>query len=189
MNEHIINIRQAEKRDSRTIAKVVAMAIGDENAMRQYCGDEYITLLTEIAENENSQYSYHNTLIAEIDDKPIGAIIGYDGAKLHELRTRTYSIIQNALGRTPSIPDETEAGEFYLDSIAVFPKYQGNGIGRKLITAMQEKAFNEGHKRIGLIVDFDNPKAEKLYTSLGFSRVGTKIFLEHKMWHLQSTRP
>ena len=58
-------------------------------------------------------------------------------------------------------------------------------MGRALIDAFCDKAFAEGHERVGLIVDYDNPQAEKLYTSLGFERVGTRLFFNHKMWHLQ----
>ena len=185
MQHPTINIRAAKKSDAPIIAQVVALAIGDENAIKNYCGENYIALLIQITEHEHSQYSYLNTLIAEIGNTPIGAVIGYDGAKLHELRATTYSIIYDALGRTPSIPDETEAGEFYLDSLAVLPEHREKGIGKQLITALCKRAFSIGHERVGLIVDFDNPRAEALYTSLGFSRVGTKTFLGHKMWHMQ----
>lgn len=188
MQHPTINIRQAQKSDAKFIAEIVAMAIGDEKSMKDYCGEEYITLLTKIAESENSQYSYNNTLVAEIDGKAVAAVIGYDGARLHDLRAVTYSIIYNELGRKPSIPDETEAGEFYLDSLAVLPEHRGTGIGRMLITAIHNKAFSEGHNRIGLIVDFDNPRAEALYTSLGFTRVKTKIFFGHTMWHMQTCK-
>ena len=187
MQQDTIQIRQATISDAEFIAQAVAMAIGDENALKSYCGEDYTTLFAKIAENKESQYSYHNTLIAETDGNIVGAIIGYDGAKLHELRATTYSIIYNELRRTPSIPDETEAGEFYIDTLAVLPQHRGTGIGRKLITAIRDKAFTAGHSRVGLIVDFDNPRAESLYTSLGFTRVGTKTFLGHKMWHMQAT--
>lgn len=185
MQQQTINIRAAKKSDATTIAHAVAIAIGDENALRNYCGEDYTTLLKQIAESEKSQYSYLNALIAEINGKTAGAIIGYDGAKLNELRIGTFSIINNALKRTPCIPDETEAGEFYIDSIAVLPEYRGMGIGKQLITAIRDKALSDGHARVGLIVDFDNPRAESLYTSLGFTRVGTRIFFGHKMWHMQ----
>ncbi len=188
MQKSSISIRQAIKSDAPFIAQAVAMAIGDENAIKNYCGEDYITLLTQVAENEKSQYSYTNSLIAEIDGTTAGAVVGYDGAMLHELRATTYSIIYNELGRTPSIPDETEAGEFYLDSLAVIPKYRGTGIGRQLITAIRDKAFSAGHNRVGLIVDFDNLRAEALYTSLGFTRIKTKIFFGHKMWHMQACK-
>ena len=186
MQQHTIQIRQAIKSDASFIAHAVAMAIGDEKAMRNYCGEDYIALLTEIAENEKSQYSYTNSFVAEFDGKIVGAIVGYDGANLHELRATTYSIIYKCLGHTPTIPDETEAGEFYLDSIAVFPEYRRLGIGKELIKAIKEKAFSQGHVRVGLIVDSENPRAEALYTSLGFTRVGEKTFFGHKMWHLQT---
>ena len=188
MQKSSISIRQAIKCDAPFIAQAVAMAIGDETALKKYCGEDYITLLSKIAENEKSQYSYTNSLIAEIDGNVAGAVIGYDGGKLHELRATTYSIIYNELGRTPSIPDETEADEFYLDSLAVLPKYRGIGIGRQLITAIRDKAFSAGHNRVGLNVDFDNPRAEALYTSLGFTRIKTKIFFGHKMWHMQACK-
>lgn len=185
MQQHTINIRDAKKSDAPIIAQAVAMAIGDEEAMKKYCGEDYIALLTKIAEHKDSQYSYRNVLIAEIDNTPVGAAIGYDGAKLHELRATTFSIIHNELGRTPSIPDETQAGEFYLDTIAVLPEYRGTGIGRQLIAAMCEKAFSQEHYCVGLIVDLDNPRAEALYTSLGFTCVGIKTFFGHKMRHMQ----
>ena len=188
MQQQDIHIRQAIKSDAPIIAHAVAMAIGDEKALKSYCGKDYINVITKIAENKDSQYSYLNTLIAEMDGNTLGAIIGYDGAKLHELRATTYSIIYNELGQTPSIPDETEAGEFYIDTIAVLPQYRGRGIGRLLIASIRDKAFADGHKHIGLIVDFDNPQAESLYTSIGFVRVGTKFFLGHKMWHMQSCK-
>jgi predicted GNAT family acetyltransferase len=54
-----------------------------------------------------------------------------------------------------------------------------------LIDAFCKRALAQGHKRVGLIVDFDNPTAERLYTSQGFKRIGERLFFEHKMWHLQ----
>ena len=83
--------------------------------------------------------------------------------------------------------DETEAGEYYLDSIGVLPEFRKMGIATKLIKAMRDKIFAEGHTKFGLIVDFDNPDAERLYTSLGFKRIKTRNFLGHQMWHLQKT--
>ena len=58
------------------------------------------------------------------------------------------------------------------------------GIATRLIKALYDKIFAEGHTRLGLIVDFDNPTAERLYTQIGFKRVGQRTFLDHKMWHL-----
>lgn len=179
MNEYNVIIRPAQKGDSELIAKVVAMAIGtDEDS------DLYPVFL-ELAGREVAQYSYRNALVAEVDGRAVGAIVGYDGARLHELREPIYELLQKHLGKTIEIEEETADGEFYLDSLAVLPECRGLGVGRLLLSAMIERAFSEGHERAGLLVDFDNPRAEKLYASLGFERVDRTTFLGHDMWHLQ----
>lgn len=183
-----ITIRPASVSDAPIIARAVEMAIGDELALKEYCGNDYLTILTEIAAAENTQYSWCYALVAQVDNTKVGAIVGYDGAQLTALRNGTFAILQSRLGRTPNIADETEAGEFYLDSIGVLPEFRGRGVGKALIAALRDRAFSEGNERVGLIVDSDNPHAERLYTSLGFKRVGTRLFFGHQMWHLQVSR-
>ena len=161
------------------------MAIGDEEGVRHYCGDDYIGVLTAIASREDTQYSWRYALIAEVNGTKAGAIVGYDGAELHALRNGTFEVLSQTIGRVPNIVDETEAGEYYLDSVAVLPEFRGKGVGRALVNAFCDRSFALGHRRVGLIVDRENPMAERLYTSLGFERVGTRLFFGHQMWHLQ----
>ena len=79
---------------------------------------------------------------------------------------------------------ETEAGEFYLDSVGVLKEYRGKGIASKLFAAQIERARSLGHKVAGLIVDIDKPKAEALYTRLGFRHIDNKDFFGHPMKHM-----
>lgn len=180
-----ISIRRATVDDAEIIAKVVAMAIGDKSALESYCGKDYHSVLTTIAQQQDTQYSYKFALIAQIGSATAGAMVGYDGALLHKLRKATFAVIQKNTGHLPNIADETESGEFYLDSVAVFAEFRGRGVGAALIRALCDRAATEGHSRVGLIVDNINPQAERLYTSLGFKRVGSRQFLGHQMWHLQ----
>ena len=83
-----------------------------------------------------------------------------------------------------NIEDETDASEVYLDSIAVLPEYRGLGIGKQLLLALKEMSHEKYGKDLGLLVDFENPDAERLYKSVGFERMNVKDFLGHKMWHL-----
>ena len=178
-----LNIRKATKEDAPLIAKVVVMAIGDESAIL-YGGDDYMNVFEEIALLEDSQYSYRNVFVAEINGNAVGAVVAYDGAELHHLRKATLDVISKHTGRELQIADETDASEFYLDSLAVLPEYRGRGVGAQLINAVKERAFNEYGKNLGLLVDFENPDAERLYQSVGFERADVKDFLGHKMWHL-----
>ena len=177
-------VRRAVAADAEIIARVVAMAIGDDSALTEYCGEDYHAVLRAVVLSEDTQYSWHNALVAEIDGVPVGAVVGYDGSQLDALRNGTFAVLRDKVGRVPTIADETEAGEYYLDSIAVDAMYRGRGVGRELILSLCDKAAADGYSRVGLIVDCDNPQAEQLYASLGFERVGERIFFGHQMWHL-----
>ena len=185
MKSSDITIRPATEADAALIAQVVAMAIGDEEGVRHYCGEQYLDVLADIASQSDTQYSWQQTLVAEVDGEAVGAVVGYDGGELSRLRDGTYGVIRKTIAEAQPIIDETEAGEYYLDSVGVLPHFQCRGIGRVLVAAFCSKVFAEGHQRVGLIVDIENPQAESLYASLGFRRVGTKLFFGHKMWHLQ----
>ncbi len=183
MNRPNINIRKATINDIRLIAYAVGNAIG-EAVMPMFCGTDWMNTIAEVASLETSQYSYRNALIAEVEGSPAGVIVAYDGARLEELRSETMRIIRKYKPDFTISEDETEPGEYYIDTLCVLPQYRKMGIATKLIAAIHEKALAEGHKQLGLIVDFDNPTAERLYTKLGFHRVGPRIFAGHKMWHL-----
>ena len=179
-----IILRRATIDDSEAIARAVTMAFG-EDMTRRLCGDRGVEIFERIVRLDNTQYSYRNALVAEVDGVPAGAIIGYDGARLRELREQTFQVIRRHIDVMPSVEEETTPDEFYLDSVGVLPAFRGCGVGRKLIVALCDKAVAEGHTRIGLLVDFENPHAERLYLSLGFKRVEVKKFMGHDVWHLQ----
>ena len=180
-----ITLRQATINDAPAIAEVIHCAIGDEAVSKDYCGDDYLAVLADVARAENTQYSWRNAIIAECEGKVVGGVVGYDGAQLRPLREGTLSVIRSRVGRVPDIVDETESGEYYLDSVAVFPGYRGMGIARRLIAAFCDRAYAGGAERVGLIVDIDNPMAASLYASVGFESVGERMFFGHRMRHMQ----
>lgn len=177
-----ITIRAASPEDADLIALVLAMALGGDGS------HPFFEIFAGLARRDDTQYSYRNALVALVDGVRAGAIVGYDGARLHELRAPMEEILRKMHGDDFVLEEETSAGEFYLDSVAVFPQFKGLGVGRMLIGRMSERAFAEGFDRVGLIVDFDNTKAEALYSAMGFRRVNPTTFLGHRMWHMQYER-
>lgn len=185
MNNNTIDIRPATPSDASIIASALTMALGEET-MKRYCGANSQSVLEELARREDTQYSYRNALVADVNGTPAGAIVGYDGARLHELRKPTLRLIEERTGQTFSgVEDETDPDEFYLDSLGVLPEFRKLGIGSRLLTALRDKAFAEGFEKTGLLVDTENPKAEHLYLSLGFKRVEERVLFGHTMRHLQ----
>ncbi|MEE3428302.1 MAG: ribosomal protein S18-alanine N-acetyltransferase [Ruminococcus sp.] len=65
------------------------------------------------------------------------------------------------------------ADEGYILNVAVHPDFRGQGIGRKLVTFLIEK-YGESLRFITLEVRPSNIAAVKLYTSLGFNKVGER---------------
>ena len=140
-------------------------------------------MMTRLVEMEDSQYSYRNVLAAYTSSGILAGIcVAYDGAKLHQLRHRFYEAALEAFGIDyTGMTDETEDGEFYIDSLAVSSNFRGKGIASQLLQAGAELEI----PTVGLLGDKGNPKAEALYQRLGFVYVNDSTWGGHPMRHLQ----
>ena len=185
----MIEIREASKSQAAEIASLIMTAMTDDCCL-YFCGEGYglkdfHKMMTMLVERENSQYSYRNTLVAMDADKVVAISVSYDGGRLHELRRAFIEAAKEQIGKDHSgMDDETQAGELYLDSLAVPPDYRHQGIARKLLLATKERANLLGLPRVGLLVDKDNPVGKALYTSVGFQYVNDNQWGGHPMKHL-----
>lgn len=148
---------------------------------------DFHRMMTHLVEMEDSQYSYRNTLVALTSSGILaGVCVAYDGGELRQLRRRFIEAAQEAFGLDYSgMADETEEGEFYVDSLAVSSNYRGKGIATELLRATIEKGIQKGIPTIGLLVDKGNPRAEELYSRVGFQYVNDSVWGGHPMKHLQ----
>lgn len=150
---------------------------------------DFHRMMTRLVEMEDSQYSYRNTLVAtNTEGILMGILVGYNGADLKKLRTR---FIQEAIVSFgidySSMEPETEAGEFYIDSLAVSSNFRGKGVAQQLLHAGIERARELGIPKVGLLCDKCNPNAERLYAHVGFEYVNDTTWGGHAMKHLQIT--
>lgn len=183
-------IRKGRREDAEFIADAVMAAIGMEICEGMSANQEQKVLreaFIRCAARPDSQYSYRNALIAESDSGEItGAIVGYDGADLHILRqafVEEYNDLMGTHYKEEEWSDETSPDEIYLDTLAVVPSHRKKGVATMLINAFSEK-YAGAPKPIGLLVDYDNPDARRLYESLGFEPHGPRSFFGTPMEHL-----
>ena len=185
----MIEIKFAKKEQSAEIARLIMMAMTDDCCLH-FCGvghglNDFRRMMTSLVEREDSQYSYRNTLVAMDDDKVVGIAVSYDGGRLHELRQAFIQAAKEQIGKDHSgMDDETQAGELYLDSLAVLPEYRRRGIAKRLLRATKGRADQMGLPCVGLLVDKGNPAGEALYTSVGFRYVNDSQWGGHPMKHL-----
>jgi len=178
-------IRPATAADARDLAPLIILALGHIASLFAKSDNpkDAIPLMEQFIGAKGNQYSYENTLVYEDENGVIGSIVGYDGARLHELRAPVLKVLRES---SPDFSpgDETEAGEFYIDCVNVDPAHQGKGIGKKLLNAFCELAAAKQFNRVGLIVDHVNPDARKIYEKVGFRVAGEKDFLGHTYDHM-----
>ena len=186
------SIEQAE-----SIASLIMLAMNHE-CCQNFAGpshtlEDFHRMMTTLVRRDDSQYSYRNAMVAlddnTTDGHPMvaGVIVGYDGADLHRLRETFLQAAKEFLGQDfRGMVDETQAGEYYIDSLAVNESFRHQGLATLLLKKLIDQ---KGQKQpIGLLVDKGNPGAERLYRSLGFKYVNDTTWGGHEMRHLQTTK-
>ena len=180
-------IRKAVYADVESIATHLFLAM--QEIVYGFIGEadssKGIAFMLHFVEKENNQYSYQNCWLVEEDRSVVAAVNIYDGARLQELRLPVIEYIRSRFNRDFDPEDETQAGEFYLDTLAVDPRRQGRGIGTHLLQFVINEFVTKQNKTLGLLVDETNPSAKRLYVRLGFKLTGTRMLFGKRMEHLQ----
>lgn len=180
-------IRKAIKQDSPIISEHLFLAM--EHILYKFIGIKDVLKAKEFlmyfVEKENNQYSFQNCLVAESENGILGSINIYNGADLEQLRIPIIQYVKTHFNIDFNPEKETQHGEYYIDSFGVSPDQQGKGIGTKMLQYIIKAYTIENQQTLGLLVDEENPEAEKLYLKLGFEFVGHKVFVGKKMKHLQ----
>ncbi|MET7029954.1 GNAT family N-acetyltransferase [Sediminicola luteus] len=185
-----MKIRKATSKDAESIATLLMLVL--EKMIYKFIGETDYTkakeFLAYFLQKEHNQYSFRNCYVAEIDNEIIGVVNLYNGAELYELRQPILDHIAEHYASGLHIEDETQTGEYYIDTIAINKSVQGKGVGSKLLNHLINLYVFQQQQTLGLLVDENNPKAKKLYLKMGFECVGTKSLLGHHLDHLQIKR-
>lgn len=180
-------IRKATLKDAPAIAPLLVLAM--EDILYKFINETNYTkakaFLLHFITQENNQYSYQNCWLAEEENQIIAAVNVYDGAKLQQLRAPIMEYVKTHYNPNFNPENETQSGEFYIDSLGVAPNQQGKGIGSKLLLFLIDEYVIQKQQTLGLLVDEDNPAAKKLYLKLGFKTVGKKTLVGKNLEQLQ----
>ncbi len=172
-------IRKAQESDAQSVPEIMLQAM--EDIIFQFIQNEdrteAILFLTHFFGQKGNLYSYENTFVAiDAHGNIVGSLTGYDADEFVKLREPILSYIKERYGN-PMVPEvETVCNEFYIDSIAVAAIARGKGVGTELLQFAIAQAQQQDFKQVGLLVDLENPGAQKLYERIGF-KLGKKTAL------------
>ena len=180
-------VRKAKPEESKTIASFIFLAMEDiaYTFIGERSPEKAKQWLDSLVRMEGNQYSYKNCWVAISEEEIVAAAVVYDGGRLAELRAPVAAQIKSMFSKSFNPEDETQAGEYYIDSVGVHPERQGEGIGSKVFKFLIDTYVNDQKQTLGLLVDKDNPKAKSLYLKLGFKVVGEKALAGKELEHMQ----
>lgn len=112
--------------------------------------------------------SYNNIYTYEVNNKNVAILLAYNSNDVEKLDKPMIEHLKTKNIFLKSFEKECFEDEFYIDTVSVLEDYQGQGIAKELFAFAQQKAREQGFKKLSLLVDLENKKAKALYEKLGF---------------------
>jgi len=122
----------------------------------------------ERARREEGGFSYRNTIVTEIAGEVAATLVGYrlddpyDLPDLDELP----DIVRPLISLEPQVP-----GTWYVNVLAAFPEFHGQGMGTKLLEAAETKGREGNAPAMSVIVASWNDGAARLHARAGYADV------------------
>lgn len=160
----LFRIRSATAEDVPFISWAVMTAAGIENPT-----EEMQQMSRMLCSRTDVLYSWKNSLVTTLGERPVGSLTCYSGTDYAALRRTTMILIARYSGEDFRNMDmETGPGEFYLDSMAVLPEFRKRGLASNMMKAGITQAARLDIPTVSLVVSPQKPQAQHLYESIGF---------------------
>jgi ribosomal protein S18 acetylase RimI-like enzyme len=172
-------IRPARKSDAAALAILVDIA---GEGMPSYMwsqmrepGQSAFEVGRARAAREEGGFSYRNAHVVEVDGEVAACLVDY---RLDD----PYDI-----GDLSKLPDmvrplvELEAkapGSWYVNVLAAFPEFRGQGIGARLLALAEQRGRTQNAQQASIIVASDNAGAVRLYARSGYREVARAPVIE-----------
>jgi ribosomal protein S18 acetylase RimI-like enzyme len=120
------------------------------------------------AAREDGNFSYRNATVVETDGEVAACLVDYQLADPYDI------------GDLDKLPDvvrplvELEAkapGSWYINVLAAFPEYRGQGIGTRLLALAEERGRQHKATSASMIVASANAGALRLYARVGYEEI------------------
>ncbi|MDX5350347.1 MAG: GNAT family N-acetyltransferase [Paracoccaceae bacterium] len=167
-------IREAQASDAAHLVRFINMAADDLplHFWRRSVGPDGDpwALGRERAARETGNFSYRNAWLAEVDGQVAACLLGYPAEdEPGPIDPDTPPIFVPLLELEAMAP-----GSWYLNVLATYDQFRGQGCGSALLARAEEIAREKGHKTISLIAEDTHQDALRLYRAKGYREVARR---------------
>ena len=163
-------IRNANPEDAADLARLINMAgeglpeyLWREEAER--AGLDPVQLGAQRAAREDGGFSFRHARMADLAGSVAGMALAYrlaDPVESGSAESLPASV-------RPLVELEARApGSWYVNAVAAYPQFRGQGVGKALMADCEEAAVASGATEISLNVASENRGAYRLYVHLGY---------------------
>jgi len=126
--------------------------------------------------------SYENVVFANRNGETVGMVSSYTAERHHAASDRPlreaagrwnvrFALVSTLCAPIFRIIDSVEAGDYYVQSVAVDPEARGGGVGTALMDLAEERGRAAGSRRLALDVAATNEGARRLYERRGMAEI------------------
>ena len=176
-----VHFRPAGKQDCGDIARLYAIS---SDGVANYVwstlaepGEDPADVGRRRYEREDTQFSYRNCTIAEVDGATAGMLVAFPINVDPEAEPETDPVL------APFSKLEND-DSYYICGVALFERYRGNGIGSHFMRLAEEKANALGLEKTSLIVFEQNQGAKRLYERIGYKETAREKVVPHPLIHV-----
>jgi ribosomal protein S18 acetylase RimI-like enzyme len=165
-----MEIRSAMHTDCLAIAELAQMA--SDNMVDHFWADSQLPgqsleeVGAEAAKSENENFSYRNTRIACEQGEIAGMLLAYRLPAAEDNNDDPLDFPEFV--RPLILLEQLVAESFYINMLATYPRFRGQGIGRKLLAEVDKHAIAADCKLISILVFAINQRALRLYLQHGY---------------------
>lgn len=153
-------------------------------------------------QREGGEFSWPVHWVIELEGEVVGTAAGYTGTTAKSFLWPMVrqilgcngliagaGVIRRGLQIEQVIVPPKRADEFYVGDVGIAPHLRGKGLGQRLLEHLHEEARQQGATTAILDVSMENPRAEALYTRLGYRVVKeTETSLRNETGYVPSHR-
>lgn len=177
--------RDARKDDARALAQLIEIA-GEGIptylwAQQAGAGRSALDVGAERAAREDANFSYRNAVVAHVDGKVAGMLLGYPLAAPSAEEIAALRQVPPLLRPLVEL-EHRVPGSFYVNALAVFSPYRGNGIGTALLDIARQRARQARCPRLSVQVFAENQHAFRLYLRCGFRVADRRPIVAHQCY-------